>query len=282
MAISKSGHLGPSSGKIGNVVFYMLNGQQVSRSIGLPGKPTKAQLANRQAMKVTMNLLRPMLEFIKPGFELKAKGTTCNSFNLATSYNKKHALKGEYPNISVDYSKVLLSSGSLPSTEKTSLVKTKEGLNIKWAAAKAAAGAFNDDIVMVVLRFPSGDYSKSYLNAAKREDGKCFIPVPDKELLNGPIEAYMCFKSADGERISDSVYLGNLNGSAEEQKETERKEKERAGYQAIESRFKKVKASYDQFFGEHGLTKSTKAFKYVAEEYEVLKNKLKNHPGKPG
>lgn len=108
MAILSNSAFGHPNGKIGGMVYYMLKGQAVCRMIGEQGKPSIKQKANYQAMEVTMRLVKPMKEFIRNSFELEARGTVKNPHNLAVSYNKKQALQGEYPNIRVDYSKVVL------------------------------------------------------------------------------------------------------------------------------------------------------------------------------
>jgi hypothetical protein len=91
---------------------------------------SRDQLANYQSMAVTMRLLKNMTAFINSSFEIEARGTVKNQHNLATSYNKKQALKGEYPNISVDYSKVVLSYGDLEIAQDLKMVKTDTGIQI--------------------------------------------------------------------------------------------------------------------------------------------------------
>ena len=174
MAIYKSGIYGRPNGKLGRMVFYMLNGQSVARSIGLPGKPSLLQLANHQAMSVTMKCLKHMVDFINEGFGLQAAGTTKNPFNLATAYNKKHALKGAYPYLSVDYSKLLLSQGVLTAPQKTTIEKTEKGVEVTWDAYHDRTCKGND-MVMIMLYYSSeaGRHATTHLYEAKRSDGKC-------------------------------------------------------------------------------------------------------------
>ncbi|ALL04431.1 hypothetical protein AQ505_02320 [Pedobacter sp. PACM 27299] len=44
---------------------------------------------------------------------IRVANTNRNAYNEALAYHKKHALTGEYPNISLDYPKALLSIGTL-------------------------------------------------------------------------------------------------------------------------------------------------------------------------
>ena len=278
MAFLTPGPLGRPAGKIGNMVCYLLNGKVVCRSIGKhTKKPTPAQLANRQAMRVTMELLKPMQRFIKHGFEHKANGTVCNAFNLATSVNKSKALQGVYPNISVDYAKVVLSTGELPVAADMQLSKTAGGLLLKWDPQTIQAGDQYDDLVMVALYYPGKKNATEYMNAGKRSLGECFIPVR-KEFLEEPTEAYACVKSADGPGISDSLYLGNINGHAESEEEKEINGK----YNAVKNRFEQLKKHFSPNGVDDEISGSaSKKMRHLRKEYNVLKEKLKNMPGKP-
>ena len=271
--------MGRLNGKIGNMVIYRLKDQIVSRTIGkFYGKPTARQLANRQAMRVTMDLLKPMKSFIKQGFEQATQGTRCNGFNIATSYNKKNALRGEYPNISVDYSKVVLSSGTISVAKDLKISKIEDGLLLEWNPEHHTGNA--DDLVMVALYHSSIRDATMHLNAGRRDHGKCFIPIKEdkKNLLDAPIEVYLCFKSADGELISDSVYLGNINGAARERHEQELEEQ----YILVRERLGKVEALYKEQLDIFQITKvRSKSLKHLKMEYHKLQYKLASMPGKP-
>ncbi|MBB2151607.1 DUF6266 family protein [Pedobacter gandavensis] len=278
MAIALNGPQGHFSGKIGNLVFYMLNGIPVVRRIGRVGKPSRAQLANHSSMSVTNKLLASMKGFIKLGYGLQAKGTPQNAHNLATSYHKKHALTGEYPNIKVDYSKVILSKGLVPVADDLKIVKTSTGLEISWNPTYEAKETRYDDIVMVMLCYPESDKGTEYLNIARREEGKCFIGLSEHHLQQ-QIEPYISFRSADGEKVSDSTYLGNINGEQERPEERNNREK----YNQVSKRFDQVANIYHSQLKENDVDQlNSKAFRHLRKEYQVLKEKLERTPGKPG
>ena len=131
---------------------------------------------------------------------------------------------------------------------------------------------------MVALYHSSYQSGTMYLNAGKREQGSCLIPIEDEKLLDAPIEAYLCLKSADGELISDSVYLGNINGAAKDREAKALEEQ----YNQVKDRFEKVEklCKEQQEFLHHKKIKS-KAMKQVKAEYLALKDKLASMPGKP-
>jgi hypothetical protein len=276
MALLPYGPYGPLIGKVGKLVSYILNGQVVTRTIGHKRtRHSDKQLANYQAMAVTMELLSSMTTFNNTSFEIEARGTVRNQHNLATSYNKKQALKGEYPNISVDYSKVVLSYGDLENAENLKMEKTGAGLQINW---DTSAGK-GDDIVMIMVYHPVEGRCSGSINACRRDAGTYFVAIAEQEDLEHQMEVYICFKSADGKKISNSVYLGNFNGEMDRLEEQKKQEK----YKVLKTRFDQVSADYFRIQNlDLGLHSGTKAFRNLKKEYEVLKEKLKHMPGKPG
>lgn len=273
MALSPNGPHSHPNGKIGNLIYYLLNGQQVVRNVGVNTKPpTRKQKANHQAMAVTMDLLRPALRFINTGFQLEAAGTTRNPHNLATSYNKKHALKGEYPNISVDYSKVMVSKGNLPLAKNLKMDAENNGIRISWDPQHQDKGDYADDLVMVLVLHPATKQANCLLNAGHRSAGSCFVELEGNK-LTAQTEVYLCFRSSDGFNISDSIYLGNLNGASDSLKELKKKQKQNA----LKAHFEQIKAKYFQQLKDAGQVKPThKNFRSLEKEYHALKKRLED------
>lgn len=277
MAKGTIGPYGYPSGKIGNVVFYMLKGKPISRSIGKPGKPSVKQLGNRQAMAVTMKFVKPLAEFIKLSFKKEVEGTVMNAHNLATSYIKKQALTGEYPNIKVDYAKVELSHGQLEMAKDLQITKGENGLNLSWNTSIDENGNV-DDFLMVAVAHPTKKKASCFLNAAKRADGSCFIPLDQEWMMTEQMEVYVCLKSANETLISDSTYVGNLNGAPE----TEKQKAEKDHYHSVKARFDQVAANYQlKRLDYAGGVLEPKAFRHLEREYQVLREKLLHLPGKP-
>lgn len=270
MAISSGGVLGHQNGKVGPVVFYTARGQQLCRALSRGiDKPTDNQKVNRKGMAVTMELLQPLHNFLNCGFELEARGTIRNEFNLAVSYNKKQALTGDYPNIRVNYKKVLLSKGVLPSTDQASIKKAKGGVLLNWNSDTGTGkGAYGSDMVMIALYYPGRKEAGVYLYEAKRKDGEVFISISDKTLSDEPTEAYLFFKSTDGKRISDSVYVGNLNGRALNEEERKEYEKIKKWLQAAQTGLIKEEEVFLV------LGKKTKAFRNLQRECGVWQKRL--------
>ncbi len=210
-----NGPNGPVVGKVGGNVSYMLNGQNVIR-IHARGKKKKLkslsvkQQSNCQQMSVINQFFEELKPLLKVGFSLEAEGTTQNYHNVAISINKPNALKGEFPNIEMDYPKVLFSSGNLPlpSTIEVNL----DGNNViySWATDQGAEGISSEDQAMILVYFPEAKDSIYFCYSSMRSEGQKIIPIPDY-LLGKAMETYISFISDDRTRIATSRYMGRID-----------------------------------------------------------------------
>lgn len=203
------GILGPVIGSIGNVTGYMLNGQNVTRIKDRKiTRFTENQLANQQRMTVLNEFFGFMGSFLKAGFGAAAQGTTKNYHNLATAYNKKNALMGEYPNIGIDYPKALLSTGVLTGAQNPVVEAAAKGLKFSWDLYDVAAERGEDQVMMLAF----GTVSKqveSILYGPKRIEGEAILPINPK-MMREPLATYISFISPDRLHVSNSYYTGKI------------------------------------------------------------------------
>ena len=210
MGSLKNGLFGGFHGRIGNLVGYVLNGKSIIRTIGKSSKPlSPARKINCDRMSVVNQFLRPLTSFIKLGFHLKVAGTNRNYYNEAVSYNKKHAVRGEYPNAQLDYSKAMLSMGSLLIAEKPQIQLIGEEVEFSWAFSKDRWRENGNDRAMLLVYFPDGNAERHVLSGARRSEGKDRLYIGPR-FANQRMEAYISFIKDDGSEISDSVYVGSI------------------------------------------------------------------------
>src|SRR5690606_18725893 len=145
MAIVEQGINGPFRGKVGSVIGYQLNGQNVMRSIGRRRtKPfTELELLNQARMKVTSEFLRPIKPFVKFGFrEVAPEGSRVGAFQLAQSHVRKHALDFDAEGKPfVNPAKVLISKGSLEPPRNCRVRRDGNQLIFTWDPTGGAGRA---------------------------------------------------------------------------------------------------------------------------------------------
>lgn len=206
-----NGLFGGFHGRIGNLVGYNLKGKHVIRTIGKSKKPlTPARLANCERMKVVNEILKPSIHAIRAGFRLAVAGTDRNEYNEAVSYNKKNAVQGEYPNIRLDYTRVLMSMGTLPVAVNPSISQNGVEITFKWEISASPVSEYHTDRTMLVIYFPDIKETCCQLVGAKRVEGKDVIVI-GPEHVNERMEAYISFAKDNGKAVSSSVHAGSLN-----------------------------------------------------------------------
>lgn len=211
MGTTEGGMFGPHKGKVGNLVYYKRKGKNVVRVVGeITKAPTLKQLVSRQEMSVSNKFCKSILPFAKYGFAQQIVGTDLSQYNVALSYTKKNALKGEYPEIGVDYEKVLLSAGPLLQADAVTAVIVPEGLKFTWHAGPELQWPDSTDQVMLLVYFPELDKTVYELFGAARSAGTDVLPISEP-MQEKYFEAYIAFISADRKLVSDSVYAGNFN-----------------------------------------------------------------------
>lgn len=208
MARLKNGILGHITGRVGDMIYYMLNGKLVARNISKISTvpPSELQLASRARFAIANSFTKSVKNFVKVSFG-EAKGPGQNAYNKAISTVLLNALSGEYPEYTLDYSKVILSLGSLqPARESSAELENGEVVftwlsNNKWpvAADRVMMIAYCEELEEVV-------YS---VGGQKRIVGRDVLNIP-QEWSGQRVHLYISFCSEDQKKVANSEYLGNL------------------------------------------------------------------------
>ncbi|RZK80969.1 MAG: hypothetical protein EOO92_06270 [Pedobacter sp.] len=211
MGILKNGPNGEVTGRLGNLVHYNLNGQNIVRRIGKSSKPpTLPQLSARMANKISGKILKSLKQFIQAGLELEAIGTNKNAFNIAVEINRNKMIKGVYPDLEIDYPKLELSRGILKPGSDLQASLTDEAIVFTWAADPKMEWKEASDLVMMLAYFPEQDRTLCKIGGNARSTGTDQLLLPPS-LKNKYAELYIAFAAADRKQVSDSTYLGSLN-----------------------------------------------------------------------
>lgn len=211
MAIAENGPGGNHRGKIGNVVYYMLNGKNISRRIGVATKPpTALQLEYRMATRLCSGLIRRLLDFVHTGFGLEAINAKDNAFNEAVKVNKKNIIQGVYPNLEIAYNKLQVSKGLLKPAQNWTVAQTETGLQYTWDTDPDMPWPEATDQVMMLAYFPEEEKVFFNLFGSSRLSGLDLLEIPPS-MQGKYMETYMSFISANRKQLADSSYTGSFN-----------------------------------------------------------------------
>jgi len=203
------GILGGISGKVGNVVGGTWKGIDYIRikPSNVANPRTEGQVNQRNKFTITLEYLQANKDFIKIGYKSYAIKKT--EFNAAMSYVLGNGIIGTSPNFTIDYTTALLSRGSLSSALNGSVdLATAGQVTFDWDDNSTDGNANATDKAMVVAYNPSKKESIYILDGADRAVGSQVLTIP-ASYAGETIELFMAFVSADGTKVSNSVYLGS-------------------------------------------------------------------------
>ena len=149
--------------------------------------------------------LKPLLSLLNVTYNNLAYQMT--GFNKAFSYNVKNAITGDYPDLKIDYSMVMIGRGDLPNVMMPVSVISKEGkLVFNWTdnSRKGKSSAYDKAFVAVYCE-ESGKWEYG-LNLAERSTGICSIDI--KEFADKEVHTYIGFITEKGKDVTDSLYTG--------------------------------------------------------------------------
>ena len=210
MATYKNGISGTFYGKVGTVVGSTWNGIDYMRSLPRKSKrpPTEAQKAQRSKLSLAISFLSPVSELINIGFRndtMKKSG-----FNTATSYLLQECITGNYPDFSIDFSKVLISSGNLTGAWNTTLASESAGsLLINWTDNSGSGTARSTDQAMILVYDSAGDRHIYNLDGASRSSAGDIVFLP-ADFSGSEVDVWIGFRSLSRNSVSTSIYAGRV------------------------------------------------------------------------
>lgn len=201
MGIVTKGANGLFLGKVGFMVSYMLNGQQVVRSMPdrQKRKPTPLAHINQMRMKVSSQFLRPLKHILKFGYQhIAPTGSRVGTFQTAQSYVFKNAL--DYHEDGMPYvnpEKVLVFRGELSPPEDLTVTRNGNVLDFSWKASH--------DGILIILAYKEGTNFITFNEHGPQAEAGSYSWDAN---LNEPVHIYAGFYHIIGNKLSDSVYGG--------------------------------------------------------------------------
>jgi hypothetical protein len=203
------GFNGPFTGKLGPAVGSSWMGISVirSRPTSKRTKFTPGELAQQMKFKLLQAFLNTAMHLMNETFRTQAVRMT--GFNKGFSYNVKNVFTGVYPDLKIDSSLVVLSRGDLPNAGLPAAISTSPGLlNFSWTDNTGKGKAAQTDQAFMAAWCEKRRRWTYKLNAAERSSGNYAMDL--KSFSGEPVDVYIGFISAEGNEVSDSLYLGKV------------------------------------------------------------------------
>ncbi|MBU1013908.1 MAG: hypothetical protein KKG99_12970 [Bacteroidetes bacterium] len=209
MGTISKGILGGFSGKVGTVVGASIFGIDVMRSyqanVGNPR--TVGQVSQRTKFSLIVQFLRLLLPIIKIGYALKAIGQS--AFNACVSYNIKNSITGTYPDYSIDFSKIMISQGSLLKVPAPSIDENNaSSVSIAFSQHCSSTDTEYNDLAYALFYNVTKGSVMTSMGIRKRSDSNVYV-APEMWAVGDEVHAWIFFTSPDGSKVSDSVYAGS-------------------------------------------------------------------------
>lgn len=206
------------SGRIGNLVFYQVNGETLVRR--KPGKrttpTTTLQNYHQEAFGLVLQFLAPLKRELKIGFGEFEKGAK-RGIDRAKSWMLKNAILPTNGIPKVIPEKVKVSAGDLTPAKDCVFTKLEPNrIRIQWEANSWDGSARDSDKAFVVVYDIKQQRVCSILGAVYRKDGGQILDIPWSMGSGNPAssETYLYFsfyaEKSSGTVFSDSVCLGKV------------------------------------------------------------------------
>jgi Family of unknown function (DUF6266) len=210
MGTFKNGILGHFSGKVGAVIGSRWRGISVMKGLITTGKrkSNPALLPQQAKFALMIKFLQPLSSLVSQTYDKSPAEMT--GMNKAFSDNIKNAITGVYPAITIDYTKVLLSKGSLPEAGSPAAAAAAAGkLVFTWVDNSVTGNGLASDKAFVAAYCELLNRWIFSQNTAARNAGTYTLDVP--AFSGKPVQTYIGFISADGLSVSNSLYTGQVN-----------------------------------------------------------------------
>ncbi|PZX49967.1 hypothetical protein LV84_04157 [Algoriphagus ratkowskyi] len=215
MARVTDGLLGGISGKIGNLVFYQVNGQTLVRTKPAGGRSSTSSLQSyhQQAFALAQEFLSPLKMELAIGFVAFKIGTK-RGIDRAKSLLLKNAI---YPSEGIPVmhpTKAQVSSGDLTGASGAVFSASRpDQFRIEWTINSWDGSARDEDKTFVVVYDTMDLRVFSIQGGSYRKDGYQEVQVPWSSINeNAAVYVYFSFYSERSGKIefSDSVCLGRI------------------------------------------------------------------------
>lgn len=209
MATYSTGANGAFSGKLGSMIGS--SWRSINYLKGLSKKSSKpvteAQLAQRSKFALAPLYLSPIKDILNIGFKDKQLNKI-TGYNAAVKVFLSQAVGGNYPDYVIDFSKVVLSKGSLSVFHGLTANLQGGDLVLNWQSIPNRYSSFIDDMLTVVL---FNETKNLYLVFEEAQRGALNYTAAIGDNFTGDVFHSWAFAvNRDATAVSGSQYLGTF------------------------------------------------------------------------
>lgn len=206
MATYSSTTFGGISGRHGTAVASVGKTGYVLKVFKAPSNPNSdKQIEQRTRFGFVNSTMVCMRELFKYTFRHKG------GYNYGISLAMRYAISGTAPDLTIDYSKLIVCEGSLYRAAVSMTKLENRKLKLSWSTvmvSEKASQAKNSDLVYVVCFNEELREACLFDAVAKREDETAEVTVP--ESWAGKTHVWLYFGRADESLESTSTYLAEV------------------------------------------------------------------------
>jgi hypothetical protein len=209
MAQIKQGILGNFSGKVGSVVGSRWRGIAYMRGLaqGVKQSNSHTQMTVRQRFGVASRVASAMAFYLEVGY--RNYGNHRTPVNAAVSHLIKDACVGEYPQVGIDQSEMIVSRGKLTLPADVAATVRSGEAKFTWTNDSGSKAALANDLAMpLVYNFTRRTCVYS-IGMATRKDGSVTLAIPST-WANDRLSCYFAMASIENDDTSNSVYVGDV------------------------------------------------------------------------
>mgnify|MGYP000962095823 FL=1 len=210
MAIVQNPITGRTKKKFASAVFSKQFGKNTMRSkpIEVSNPKTLKQRQQRAKFSLMVELSRSFLGFIRLGFKQFASGMS--EFNAFMKSNIKAVITGAYPDYEIDFTKLIVTRGTLVGAEGgTAAAAAGHLINVAWTDNSGYGDALDTDKAMVLALNFDKKGEKHDVTTKTRGDEALALEVP-ASWVGDEVHVYLAFTSETGDKVADSVYLDSV------------------------------------------------------------------------
>jgi len=209
MARYEQGYLGDFSGKLGKAVGSKWRGVAYIRtkSSNRSNAKTPKQLEQQAKFKIGRAFARAMHNVFSLGFKDQAVKMTGANYGL--SYVMNNAITGANPNFTIDYSKVLVSQGTLPNEAdlKLAVSSSNGAIQFTWDFNPDDKELNPTDQAVLVAYCPEKNKAAFVINATRSDK---LATLRASHFTGKEVHTWLSFIAANGSKLCDSAYVGKL------------------------------------------------------------------------